>query len=82
MFALLFDKIKGYLAIAGTIVLAVGFAFLKGRSQGKQVATKQITTDINKQAQKVEKKLEKVDNQPVDFDAAVKRLRDRAAKKP
>lgn len=77
MFTYLFGKLKGWLAAAGVILLAVGVAFLKGRKAGKS----SVEATIHKETQKVEQKFHKIDAAPADFDGAISSLRKRAGPK-
>jgi hypothetical protein len=77
MFATLQAKLYGWLAVAGALVLAIGAAVLKGRSWGKQEAQAQITH----QQEKAREAIDKVDSKPIDFGAAVDKLRNRSTQK-
>lgn len=76
IFSWLYGKAKGYLALAGALVLAVGYAFVRGRAAG----VKHSTDSIAKETQRVNEKFRHVDEQRPDFDAAVDSLRKRASK--
>lgn len=72
----LFSKLKAYLAVAGAIVLALGYAFLKGRTAGVQAST----STINRETQKVNAEFQKIDSKRPDFDRSITNLRNRARK--
>lgn len=74
MFATLQAKLYGWLAAAGALTIAIAYAFLRGRSWGKTEATQ----SINHQAQEARDAMDKVDNKPIDFDAAIERLHRRS----
>lgn len=75
-FSWLYGRAKGYLALAGAFVLAVGYAFMKGRAAGKQSSTDSIA----KETQRVNEKFQEIDSKRPDFDAAISGLRKRAGK--
>lgn len=70
----LYGKLQAYLAVAGAIIVAITVAFLKGRKAGKQ----DIIVATQKETQKVDQKISKVDAQRPDLDASLSRLRKRA----
>jgi hypothetical protein len=73
----LWGKLQGYLAIAGALILAVAYAFLRGRASGKSA-----TLDtINTQTHKLDDKFRKIDSSAPDLDASLGRLRDRNKKR-
>lgn len=74
MFATIKGKLEAWLAVAGAVALAVGYAFLKGRTFGKT----ESEASLNKQTQEAQVALDKIDNQPIDFGSAVSKLRQRS----
>ncbi|MGV1835214.1 hypothetical protein ACQZ6C_10670 [Rhizobium rhizogenes] len=70
----LYGKLQAYLAVAGAIIVAVAYAFLKGRAAGVQSSV----SSINKETQQANAKFQKIDSQPPDFDGAISRLRERS----
>lgn len=74
IWALVPNWLKKLLVAAGALLVAVGVAFLKGRKSGIGSAA----VKAQKENSRVEQKFNKIDSQPVDFDAAVDRLRKRA----
>jgi hypothetical protein len=70
----LYGKLQAYLAVAGVFIVAIAYAFLRGRSAGVQASA----TSINKETQQANAKFEKIDSQLPDFDGAIGKLRDRS----
>lgn len=55
MIARIFSKIKGWLAIAGAVLSAIGIAYLRGRHSGKQEAnTDSLKRDVAARDQQLE----------------------------
>lgn len=70
----IFSKIKTWAAIAGGVIVAVAFAWV--RKSG-------VDSERSKQLQdqkELQDEYDEIDNQPVDFDASISKLRDRANK--
>lgn len=72
----LFSKVQAYLALAGGLLIALLYAFTKGRTSGVQAAT----TSLNRETQKVNAEFQKIDGKRPDFDVAITNLRKRATK--
>lgn len=73
----LWGRAQVYLAIAGGVVLAIAYAFLKGRASGAQSSTDSIA----RETQKVNEKFQQIDATSPDFDGSISRLRQRSTKK-
>lgn len=69
-------KMELYAGLAGALILAVGYAFLKGRSAGKTA----VTSEIAKETHELDTKFSKIDAARPDFERSVSSLRDRASK--
>lgn len=70
----LFGKLKGYLALAGVILVALLTAYAKGRRGGSQAARAEAT----KATQKTQAKFDKIDSAKPDFGKAIGNLRKRS----
>ena len=76
MIAYLFNKFKGWLALLGAGLVAVLYAYAKGRRGGITDAH----VETQKQTQKVQDKWSEIDNRKPDLDAALGKLRKRGDK--
>lgn len=74
----LLNKFKGYLAIAGAAIAAIGYIYLRGRSAGKADAIEAV----RKETDKVKEKWDEIDAREPDLDAALDGLRKRSADGP
>lgn len=77
LWSLIPSKVKAFLAAAGTVIVALLFAFLKGKRAGKDAAA--ISTQ--RETQKINDRFHEIDNKPIDFGSAVERLRERSKPK-
>lgn len=59
-------KAKLYLSLAGAVLVALGMAFIMGRSAGKEAYVKQRETAKKKAAQKAETIRHEIDKAPDD----------------
>lgn len=73
MIAYLINKFKGWLALIGAVIVAMLYAYAKGRRGGIVDAH----TETQKQTQKVQDKWSEIDNRKPDLDAALDKLRSR-----
>ena len=71
------SKLKGWIALAGGIVVTAAFIFLKGRSAG--VASERAK--VKKEHERIQNKWNEIDNRPVDFDDAIGGLRRRSTRR-
>lgn len=72
----LWSKVQLWAALLGAVIVAVGIAFLKGRTAGKEAYTQAAT----KADAKLKEKYDEIDMAPADLDGALGRLRDRASR--
>lgn len=70
----LWGKLKGWAALVGAVILAMGYAYVKGRSGG----IKDAQVEVQKKTTKTLEKFNEIDRQRPDFDAAVSKLRKRS----
>ncbi len=70
----LLGKIKGALAIAGAVIVAIGIAFLKGRKAGVQ----HIEAEQQRKRDALQQHYDEIDNRPFDVGRAYDRLRERS----
>jgi hypothetical protein len=70
----LYGKLQSYLAVAGAVIVALAYVFLKGRAEGVHASE----AAINKETQEANEKFQQIDAQRPDFDGAVSKLRDRS----
>lgn len=71
VFKTLFDKVWGYVVLAGVVVLAIlGYGAKK-----KQEGASALRDKINKESQDVEKKWAEIDSRNTSVDDALERLR-------
>lgn len=70
----LLGKLKVYLAAAGAVLVALLYAYSRGKTSGVRDAHVQT----QKQTEKVREEHDKIDAQRPDFDGAVSRLRKRS----
>lgn len=78
MWALIPNWLKKVVVGLGAAIVLLFAAFLKGRKSGIGEAA----VKSQKENARVEQKFQRIDSQPVDFDAAVSRLRKRAKADP
>lgn len=69
----IFSKIKSWLIIAGGALAAIFFAYVKGRSDGKALEKAEQQQD----REELQNEYDKIDSGKPDFDASIKRLRNR-----
>lgn len=70
----LWAKLKGWAALLGVGLLALGVAFLRGRSEGKKI----IEAEQQKRRDQLQEHYDEIDRSPIDPPAAYNRLRDRS----
>lgn len=70
----LWAKLKGWAALVGAMVLAMGYAYWKGRRGG--IADAQV--EVQKKTTKVQERFDEIDRSKPDFDGAIRDLRDRS----
>jgi hypothetical protein len=70
----LWAKLKGYLALAGLIIVALATAYIKGRKGGAAGAH----AEAAKQTNRIQKQFDKIDAQKPDFGKAIENLRKRS----
>lgn len=73
MIAYVINKFKGWLALLGAAIVAMLYAYAKGRRGGVVAAHR----ESEKAAQKVQDKWSEIDNRTPDLDAALGKLRKR-----
>lgn len=76
MIALIFNKLKGWLAAAGVVLVALLYAYARGRRGGITAAH----TEAQKKATKTQEKWTEIDNRTPDLDGALDSLRKRSRK--
>lgn len=70
----LWGKLKGGLAIAGAVIVAIGIALLKGRADGKRY----MEAEQQRKRDALQKEYDRIDAGPVDPRGAYQRLRDKS----
>lgn len=70
----LLNKLYAYMAGLGALALAIGYAFLRGRSEGKEVANAKQAQETHK----LDEAFQKIDASETSFDGAIEDLVGRA----
>jgi hypothetical protein len=76
LIAYVLNKFKGWLAILGAVIVAMLYAYSRGRRGGITDAHK----ETQKQTDKVTEKWREIDSRKPDLDGALGKLRDRSRK--
>jgi hypothetical protein len=77
MWSWLYGKLQIYAAIAGAVIVALLYAFLKGKARGKA----DMTGTLSRTTQKLDETFHQIDGVAPDFDLAVGNLRKRAQRR-
>jgi len=67
----LWAKAKGWLALAGAVIAAVGIAFLRGRAEGKRI----LEAEQQRRRDKLQEHYDEIDREVIDPPRSYDRLR-------